>query len=764
MTQRTMTPAPDSARMELAPEIRGVLAQLRARIRRYAWFEGLAAVVTWLGLAFWITLLLDWFFEPPVAVRVLALITAGVVLLAILAKKIVGRLLVPLADTSMAMVLERRFSYLDDALLTAVVLAERPVDPALCNAEMLEQTCREAVVRIGRLRVREVFNLTPLRRQAASAAALAASVILFAVLQPNVFGIWAQRSLALSPKLWPRYCRLLVDGFDAQGRVKVARGREFELVAKADTSWPVVPQVVEVHHQAEGGRRQRASMSRQGNAVPDRDPFQEYVYVFESVLASVDIDVLGGDAMVRGLRIEVVDSPTINEMQLAVELPAYTGSPKRLLPVSGVVQLLRGSRVLVHARSNKPLVRVRIDSVLEDPPPPPIVLEADMLDADRQGFELALPPLAADRTLQFTLFDTDGIQSREATQLRLVALADAAPQVAVRLHGIGSAVTPKARLPVVGEIRDDYGIADVWFDFAVDQGEAAKRPIHEPKPVPTTLELNDDALEIADLELAVGQKLFLAVKATDRFDLSGGPNVGTGDRWQLDVVTADQLRTLLEARELVLRQRFEQIIREATETRDLLARMEFNPKTADSEDSPAEGNESVEDTGGEAKMEDERVSPMRQLTRRTLRVQRALQNSRKNSHEITGVADAFDDIELQLINNRVDTEELRSRIAEGIAQPLHAIADKTLPELERRLQSLQESLDDDSLGSARCERARQQADDMLLAMQMVLQRMIELESFNEAIDMLRQIIALQGELEQQTKQRQKQKVLDLLED
>ena len=42
--------------------------------------------------------------------------------------------------------------------------------------------------------------------------------------------------------------------------------------------------------------------------------------------------------------------------------------------------------------------------------------------------------------------------------------------------------------------------------------------------------------------------------------------------------------------------------------------------------------------------------------------------------------------------------------------------------------------------------------------------MIELESFNEAIDMLRQIIALQGDLEQQTKQRQKQKVLDLLED
>ena len=40
----------------------------------------------------------------------------------------------------------------------------------------------------------------------------------------------------------------------------------------------------------------------------------------------------------------------------------------------------------------------------------------------------------------------------------------------------------------------------------------------------------------------------------------------------LDVVTPEQLRALLESRELVLRQRFESIMREMTETRDLLAR------------------------------------------------------------------------------------------------------------------------------------------------------------------------------------------------
>ncbi len=753
-----MTTASDTARIELAPQIRGMLARLRARIRRYVWIEGLAAAVVWLGLAFWVTLLLDWFFEPPAGVRLIALITVGMILLAVLVQRIAYRLMAPLGDANMATVLERRFPQLDDALLTAVALAGRKADPSDCNPEMLERTCREAAGRMEEVRLGEVFNPAPLRRQVASAMAISASVVAFALLQPAALGTWAQRSLALSPELWPRYTRLVVEGFDDEGRVKVARGSEFDLVAKADTSWPAVPEVVEVRYRAEGGRRQRESMSRRGSAVPGRDAYQEYTHRFESVLASIDFDVYGGDAAVRGLRIEAVDSPTINEMRLAVQLPEYTARPDRTLPVSGVMQVPLGSRVVVQARSNKPLVRVQIDSVLDDAPPPPTILEAEDLDADAQGFELALPPLMDDKTLQFTLFDTDGIQSRRPTQLRLVTIADMPPQLAVRLRGIGSAVTPRARLPVVGEIRDDYGIARTWFEYSIDQGEPQTRPIHQLPSAPATVVLNDEAMEVADLDLEVGQQLALAVKAADLYDLSGGPNVGSGDRWQLEVVTADQLRTMLEARELVLRQRFEQIIREAAETRDLLARMEFGGAAADERGGGGSGEKPPDPEAAD------RPTAMQQLTARTLRVQRALQNSRKNAHETKGVAEAFDDIELQLINNRVDTEELRMRLAEGIAQPLHAIADEALPELERRVDSLQQALEDERVGPARRDRARQQADQVLLAMEVVLQRMIELESFHEAVEMLRQIIALQGDLEQQTKQRQKQRLLDLLED
>ena len=68
------------------------------------------------------------------------------------------------------------------------------------------------------------------------------------------------------------------------------------------------------------------------------------------------------------------------------------------------------------------------------------------------------------------------------------------------------------------------------------------------------------------------------MKAADLCDLRpAGPNVGISERWLLDVVSPEQLRAMLEARELVLRQRFEAIIQDVTETRDLLLGTEFVP-------------------------------------------------------------------------------------------------------------------------------------------------------------------------------------------
>ena len=85
--------------------------------------------------------------------------------------------------------------------------------------------------------------------------------------------------------------------------------------------------------------------------------------------------------------------------------------------------------------------------------------------------------------------------------------------------------------------------------------------------------LADATFEVRELGLKPGQKFLVGVKAADLCDLGHGRNVAASEQWLLDVVAPEQLRAMLEARELVLRQRFERMIQEVTDTRDALARM-----------------------------------------------------------------------------------------------------------------------------------------------------------------------------------------------
>lgn len=738
----------NTEQIELARSVRSKLAALRRRIRRYVWLEGTMAAVIWLGVAFWASLGIDWLFEPSREVRALLLGIVAAGLAWVLFQRIIRRAFVRLSDRNMAMLLERHFPEFDESLLTAVELTQRTAEPGWCSREMLARTCRRAEEPIRAVRLRRVFNPAPLARSTLAAIVLSAAVWAFGWLAPEALATWTERSLLLGDAMWPRQTRLLVEGFE-HGSRKVARGADLEVIAKADVRMPVVPQVVQVRYQGEGGASGRAAMSREGTVDPARDDFQEYSHTFRGVLASIHFDVVGGDAAVRDLSIEVVDSPTIVEMVLDCRFPPYMDRPRRTLPVTGVMQLPVGTDVTVRATTNKELVKVEIDDGEES------YVGVETRETDLRSFAYTLPNFTEDKTLLFTLFDTDGIKSRRPARLALAAVADAPPQLSVELRGIASAVTPQARVPAEGQITDDYGVARVWFEYGIDEGEPATRPLESPSGNPTDFHL-DRALEVRDLKLTAGQRLLVCVKAADRYDLAERPNVGTSRRWVLDVVTPDQLRTMLEARELVLRQRFERIAQEVTETRDSLQRMSFDWSSAE-EEGEENQSEETEPNGGEEADSQRAVSLSR------LRVGRALQNSRKNAHETLGLAEAFVDIREELVNNRVDTAELKIRLEQGIADPLRRIGEELFPELDRRLDRLEAALALEAGPDAR-DQAVAQVDAILQAIEEVLGRMLELEDFNKAVELLREIIDLQEKLGEQTRERRNQKLRELLED
>lgn len=235
-------------REESQHRVASPLQQLGGCIRMYVSAEGLAVLLIYLALWFWIGLLLDYGLFKLVGVDwvqifsrsfrgvVLIMLSAG--LLAVVAFKVLARLVGEFSPTALALVLERRYpDVLGDRLITAVELA----DPAIAkrygfSQAMIDQTISEASERVAQVRVQDVFNWKRLRRYAALVAVLSAGM--YGVVAASVctvesirFGehaggftgfasnfnhvstIWFERNILLRDIIWPRRSYLVVLDF-----------------------------------------------------------------------------------------------------------------------------------------------------------------------------------------------------------------------------------------------------------------------------------------------------------------------------------------------------------------------------------------------------------------------------------------------------------------------------------------------------------------------------------------------------------------------
>jgi hypothetical protein len=227
------------------------LERLKSSIRLYVSLEGAAVLLLYLALWFWIGLLLDygcfkvfgldWVQVLPWGFRAGVLVALLAGLVALVAMKVLFRLLREFSMGALALVLERRFpDQLGDRLITSVEMA----DPRLAerygySQVMIDETIRSAADRVDRLPVQEVFNWPRLRRYGLRVAAATVGLFLlvgvvsclfarqgpgnFIVRFGNVTGIWFERNVLLTGTIWPRRAQLEVLGFPESGDLRVGR-------------------------------------------------------------------------------------------------------------------------------------------------------------------------------------------------------------------------------------------------------------------------------------------------------------------------------------------------------------------------------------------------------------------------------------------------------------------------------------------------------------------------------------------------------------
>lgn len=400
-------------------------------------------------------------------------------------------------------------------------------------------------------------------------------------------------------------------------------------------------------------------------------------------------------------------------------------------------------------------------------------LPALIAEARQRPDALTLPlPLPPDSALRISLEDRDGIASLTPARLTINGIVDQPPTVKTELRGIGSSITRKARIPVAGQLSDDYGVLSARFDYRVDDASAwLPREFQTPPTGVREFDLQRSETEpferfdVLPLDLSIGKRLTLSVTALDGCTVKSVPTATAvghaaasnepagaselpahrayGMKYVFTIVSEEELLSMLYAREINIRKRFEQIITELKQTRaELTTQREKLSETGQPVDPNLTADARTALTQGLAGSAD-----------------RSLHSIRKNATETAGVQASFADIREELVNNAADTPLMLERLDDRILAPLDRIMTGNFPKADTSLGLFKLAQDKSTNPVPTLEESIDELQTIIQGMESILSEMRELAKFHEVVEQLKANIKAQQELLEETRRKRKESAI-----
>ena len=759
----------------LPPPVNQKIRSLERSLRTYVAIDGAVTLLIAVVLILCADFAVDRFFEPSRFVRGFLLLVMVALTTYVFLLRIGCRVFAVIRESQLAGVVERFVPELNESLLTAVEFDETRHDEV--EPLFLKQTVDQAEEILRGTEVRKFFRYGRLALRCALALLVVVTAVGLCTAFAETAKLWFSRNILLSSKDWPRRSQIVVDGFE-DGKVRVGRGDSFMLTIRASTSMPLVPETVRLRVGARKGGGRSILLDQFRVDTLDGADWRTFTYAFAEMLETLPISVSAADSRLDGLLIEVVPPPTLTEVKLRQQFPDYIHREERTVSPSGRVSVPEGTSVTILAKTNKPLVSLR--AVVNGATPIPLNL------SEPDSFSFFVENLREDRQVEFLLEDSDGLRSRQPIRFDFSVIKDQPPIVTARLDGIGNAITPIAVLPTLGEIVDDYGLGQAAYKFYRHSAEKTESaPVDaETVAIPgigslqTLFPLNQN-FTVEGWNATPGDKISLHIEAMDLFDLDDTTGqAGVGPNWPLEIVSAERLKGLLEVREITLRQRFEVLIGEVEKTKAILEEYSLTPPKELVDEIEASLIVDEKLTDDEKKKQEEEKEKKKNERLETLgreqaesgmyTVSRMLRDTRKEVYEQQTIIESFLSIRKEMVNNRIFSDEVRERIDAGIIVPMQALIDAEFPEADRLLDVLNKSLEvrgkpirTEAIGQQRA--VFDQFDHILQKMRAIRDSMVSMESFNEAIELLRTIIKQQQMLRNETQEERNQQLRRLLE-
>jgi len=714
--------------------VRARLRGVAHRLRRYVLIDGMAWIAGFLLCGACVQLLLDhasrgmrW------SMRAALLGVIVTYALWLLRLRIVAPLSRPIRDSDVANLIERRYPQLSSLLISAVRFSAGEVGGSETNSTTLMDTVvREAGRRMTGLDFGAVLNPSRARRSGLVVGLVLAVAAVATVADPELTGLWFARNVLLQEIEWPRQTRLVVD-LDKSGLIG-ALGDDILIEA---TAQGVQPREVEFFYETRSGKRGRETMATVGSIGSYR-----YRFTFKNAQDDFTFHLVGGDDRTDEFAVRLMERPRIATTAMRIVPPAYTGlEPVELGDGQRAAQVLPGSEVTISATTNKPVVRAMLtagaESVAEvfGKAPGSVRRENDasttrspeVPQRTTQSFAVTVEPTQT-RIYEFALVDAFGLANKKPVRFSCRVIKDDPPRVRIKLEGAGEMITVDAVLPMTVEASDTYGLATLALVYRVSGDDESEGTIALPAFTPhMTTFSHEFSWSVSTAAVAPGDQLAFTGRASDFDDISG-PNVAETPETALRVVTRDELLAELARREQEYRLDFERLVEAQEKLRgELLTALSRSEQL---------------DAGALAAM----LAPLE-------RRQRSIAGS------VNVIRQQFEQILTELRVNQLVTNAAELRLGGAIVEPLTRLARRDLVIAGDTIRRWSRDVSAETASGVDPQQVA-----IVQQMREVLANMIQWEGYQEAVNMLRDILRMQSELEAETQRAIENQAGDIFDD
>ncbi len=469
----------------MKPEMPEILIQqfqrLRGRIRGVSAAGGFGLTLFVVALAIGATLIFDIFVDLPIAIRAGMLLATGALALLGLTFWVIRPATKNVDDTELAAFVETQFPELNERLLSSVELNEE--DEVSASPLMRKWLLQETVTLAKRVDFSEAVDATRAVRRCWWGGVACLALLLPLLFAGDAYAVLFSRFI--NP--WGNYERVqnLVLTIENGDRVVAEKS---DVTIEAKVSWRFKPGTrpdsAWIEWTTDDGRTETRRLDWSKET-------ESFVGTLNRVEQSFSYHVSADRSRTQSFRIDVVPLPQIEELQIEISPPAYTGQPAQFHDLAlGEIRVIEQSRWEVSVTFNKPVEKAEIlwidgdSQLLAGEEVAALIDGTPVMDHTEIPLNVGETSALLSETLpletpsgRFAIRVTDkaGLSSEASVIRRLTIVPDAAPLIQFADHEDNIAVRPDDIIDLPLTITDDFGIASVELHYEVTRDDAMQQ-------------------------------------------------------------------------------------------------------------------------------------------------------------------------------------------------------------------------------------------------------------------------------------------------